>query len=96
MSEAGRLLKKQRLKNKWTRRQVENMFNLAPGSMQQLETGNVEEIGVRLYGRICLRLGLEFHLTEIKLPTLQELYEEAEKEKAKILRKNSIKINKLF
>jgi transcriptional regulator with XRE-family HTH domain len=92
----GILLRKQRIKNNLTREQLEKMFNLAPGSVKQLETGDVEEIGVRLLSRICFRLGIEIEAKKTKMPTLQELYAINEKEKAKILKANSIKINRLF
>ncbi len=72
-TELGQNIKELRKKKGWTQKQLAEFSVLDRTTIGSLERGDYSDLGIRKIQRVLLLLGKSLTLTDIGLPTLDEL-----------------------
>ncbi len=72
----GQKIRAARLRAGLSQTDLARPLGMSRATVSDLENGTIKELGVRKLVRLCRRIGLEFHVSERRPPTLLEAYEE--------------------
>lgn len=83
MFEVGAVIQDKRKSLGFTQKKVTDPLGMSRATLSNLETGNIDDLGLRKVMKICDELGLEVVVREKRSrPTLNDLLEEQRKERS--------------